>query len=131
LFRPSDASHLQDPSRHIPRVATLYALGGGTSGYEGILHGGLTATLFDESLSIVHELNTALKKSSSAFTSVSVTSSLNIRYLAPVDITEEAVCVVAEVKAILGREMTMHAELINSRGARLATAESVFVTVRA
>ncbi|RYP83311.1 hypothetical protein DL770_005407 [Monosporascus sp. CRB-9-2] len=129
LFRPSDPSHLDDPLRHIPRVASLFALGDGTSGYEGILHGGLTATLLDESISIVHEINTVLGKTGCVFAAISVTASLNIRFLAPVATTEAAVCVTAWVEEIQGRNTTMKAEITNSKGDKLAEAESVFVAV--
>ncbi|OAA72442.1 polyketide synthase [Cordyceps fumosorosea ARSEF 2679] len=60
LFRPSDLNHVEDPERPILRVSTLIAFGAGTSGYEGIVAGGLIATVLDESLSIVNELNSAL-----------------------------------------------------------------------
>ncbi|KAF4505885.1 hypothetical protein G6O67_007788 [Ophiocordyceps sinensis] len=129
LFRPSDPRHLDDPLRPIPRVASLYALGDGTSGYEGILHGGLTATLLDESISVVHELNTALGKTGCIFAAINVTASLNIRFLAPVATTEAAVCVTAWMEDIQGRNTVMKAELTNSKGDKLAVAESVFAAV--
>lgn len=129
LFRPSDPPHLGDGSRYIPRVASLYALGDATSGHDGILHGGLTATLLDESFSIVHEINTALAKTNSAFEGPSVTASLNVRYLAPIATTEAAVCVTAWVEDIQGPNMTMKAEVTNSAGEKLAKADSVFVTL--
>ncbi|KAI1184906.1 hypothetical protein F5B17DRAFT_442267 [Nemania serpens] len=129
LIRPSDASHLEDATRHIPRVASLYALGDGTSGFEGILHGGLTTTLLDESLNIVHEINTALGKTCGVFAGISVTASLNVRFVAPVATTEEAICVTAWVEEIRGRYTTLKAELTNGEGDRLAEAEGVFAGV--
>ncbi|KJZ72199.1 hypothetical protein HIM_08464 [Hirsutella minnesotensis 3608] len=129
LFRPSDPSHLKDPSRPILRVATLFALGGGTSGYEGILHGGLTATLLDESLSVVNELNTALGKTACLFAGISVTASLNVRFLAPVATTEAAVCVTTWVEGMQGLKTILKGEMTNSKGSKLADAESVFVAV--
>lgn len=129
LFRPSDPPHLRDRTRYISRVASLYALGAATSGHEGILHGGLTATLLDESFSIVHEINSALEKANSAFVGPSVTASLNVRYLAPIATTEAVVCVTAWVEDIQGPNMTMKAEVTNSEGEKLAKADSVFITL--
>ncbi|KAJ4163486.1 hypothetical protein LMH87_005210 [Akanthomyces muscarius] len=60
LFRPSNPDHVEDPTRPILRAATLVAFGVGTSGFEGIIHGGFISTILDESLSIVNELNSAL-----------------------------------------------------------------------
>ncbi|KAL7940419.1 polyketide synthase [Trichoderma barbatum] len=131
LFRPSDSSHIRDLSRPILRVATLFALGDGTSGYEDILHGGLTAALLDESLGVVNELNTALGKTGDPFAAVSVTASLNINYLAPIPVTEAAVCVTAWVESINGRKTMMRGEVTNSKGEKLATSKSVWVAVEA
>ncbi|KAL4751939.1 hypothetical protein BDW72DRAFT_192450 [Aspergillus terricola var. indicus] len=127
LFRLADASHLGDPLRPILRVTSLFALGSGTSGHRGILHGGFTATLLDESISIIHEINAALGKTGSVFSGSSVTASLSIRYLAPILITEPAVCVAAWVEDIQEYNTRMKAVLMNSRGERLAEAEAVFV----
>ncbi|KAJ6439257.1 hypothetical protein O9K51_07142 [Purpureocillium lavendulum] len=131
LFRPCDDSHLKDPERPILRVATLFAFGAGTSGYEGILHGGLIATLLDESLAIVNELNSALGKIGSVFTTVSVTASLNIRFLAPVPVTEEAVCVTTWIDNVQGRKTIMKGEMTDAKGGKLVTVESVWVAVGA
>lgn len=130
LFRPSDPSHLDDPLRHISRVASLFALGESTSGYQGVLHGGLTATLLDESLSIVHEINTALGKMGYVFAAINVTASLNISFMAPIATTESIVCVTAWIEEIQGRNTIMKAELTNSAGDKLVEAESVFIAVQ-
>jgi amino acid adenylation domain-containing protein len=131
LFRPLNSSHIYDHSKPILRVATLFALGDGTSGYENILHGGLIAALLDESLGVVNELNTSLGKTGDPFAAVSVTSSLNINYLAPVAVTEAVVCVTAWVESINGRKTMMRGEVTNSKGEKLATAKSVWVAVEA
>lgn len=131
LFRPSDSSHIHDLSRPILRVVTLFALGESISGYEDILHGGLTAAFLDESLGVVNELNTALGKTGDPFAAVSVTASLSINYLAPIPVTEAAVCVTAWVESINGRKTMMRGEVTNSKGEKLATAKSVWVAVEA
>lgn len=129
LFRPSDPDHVEDPTRPIFRAATLVAFGAGTSGFEGIIHGGLISTILDESLSIVNELNSALGKSGSAFASVSVTASLNVQFLAPVRVTEEAVCVTTWIDKFEGRRTIMRGEMVDSAGNRLATVDSVWAAV--
>lgn len=129
LFRPSNPDHVGDPTRPILRAATLVAFGAGTSGFEGIIHGGLISTILDESLSIVNELNSALGKSGSAFASVSVTASLNVQFLAPVRVTEEAVCVTTWIDKFEGRRTIMRGEMADSARNRLATVDSVWAAV--
>ncbi|KFY29656.1 hypothetical protein V494_08573 [Pseudogymnoascus sp. VKM F-4513 (FW-928)] len=129
LFRPSNPGHIGDPTRPILRVATLVAFGAGTSGFEGITHGGLIATVLDESLSIVNELNSALGKSGPAFSTVSVTASLNIRFLAPLLVTEDVVCVTTWIDKSEGRRTTMKGEMVDSVGNKLATVDSVWAGV--
>ncbi|UNI16912.1 hypothetical protein JDV02_003300 [Purpureocillium takamizusanense] len=130
LFRPDDASQLRDPSRPILRVASLFALGGGTSGYGGIVHGGLIATILDESLGFVNELNTALGKEGDLFSASSVTASLNVKFLAPVTTTEKAICVTSWIEAMQGRKTILKAEVTNGKGEKLAVAESIWVAVK-
>ena len=89
LFRPSDSSELHDPSRPIRRVVSLFALGDDTTGFEGIVHGGLISTLFDESFEIVNELNAALSKNGYRAFSISVTAFLSVKFLAPVRSKEQ------------------------------------------
>ncbi|KAI1161791.1 hypothetical protein F5B18DRAFT_653233 [Nemania serpens] len=83
----------------------------------------------DESLNIVHERNTALDKMCGVFAGISVTASLNVRFVAPIATTEEVVCVTTWAKKIRGCYTTMKAELTNAKGERLAEAEDVFVGV--
>lgn len=129
LFRPSDASHFYDPSRPIDRVTTLFGMGHRTSGHKGIVHGGLIATMLDESLGIVSQLNVALGKSGYSPTALYVTASLNIRYLAPLTTTETVVCVTAMIENMQGRNTALRAELTNSKGEIVAAAESLWVAV--
>ncbi|ODA81382.1 hypothetical protein RJ55_04347 [Drechmeria coniospora] len=129
LFRPSDADHARDPLRPINRVVSLFALGNGTAGHEGILHGGLTATLLDESISILHEINAALAKSGAAFAGANVTASLTVKFLAPIATAEPALCVAVWLEEVQGLYTTVKAELTNSRGQRLAAAESTYAAV--
>ncbi|OAR01528.1 hypothetical protein LLEC1_01510 [Akanthomyces lecanii] len=129
LFRASDPHQVGDPTRPILRVSTLVAFGSGTSGFEGIIHGGLISTILDESLSIVNELNSALGKAGLAFTTVNVTASLNVQFLAPVPVTEEAVCVTTWVDSFEGRRTIMKGEMVDSKGNRLVTVDSVWASV--
>ncbi|UNI16131.1 putative PKS/NRPS-like protein biosynthetic cluster [Purpureocillium takamizusanense] len=132
LFRPSDAAHLADASRPIQRVVTLFALGDGTSGFPGMVHGGLIATLLDESLGAVNELNAALGKrqqGGGTSTNINVTASLSIEYLAPLTTMEEVVCVTAWLAGVRGQKTIVKAEVSDSRGGILAAAESTWATV--
>ncbi|KYK59064.1 thioesterase family protein [Drechmeria coniospora] len=129
-FRPQDAEHLHDPSRPITCISSLWALDEGLSGYEGILHGGMTTTMVDETLGVIHEINTALGKSGSLFAASSVTASLSIKFLRPIPV-EGAVCVTASVEAMEGRKTRLKAEVVGATGETLAVAESVWIAVRA
>ncbi|KAJ6437498.1 thioesterase superfamily protein [Purpureocillium lavendulum] len=129
LFRPSDALQTRDPSRPILRVATLFALGDGTSGHGGIMHGGLVATILDESLGAINELNTALGKKGGVFSSSHVTGSLSIKFLAPVATSENAICVTSWMERVQGRKSVIKAEIINAVGEKLAMAESIWIAV--
>ncbi|KAK4076963.1 uncharacterized protein Triagg1_3930 [Trichoderma aggressivum f. europaeum] len=129
LFRPSDTYHLEDTSRPIVRVATLFALGRYTSGHKGIVHGGLIATLLDESLGIVSQVNTAFKKSGFHSTDIYVTGSLNIRFLAPLTTHEDVVCLTAWVENIQSRNIALKANMTNSSGKTFAVADSLWVAV--
>ena len=94
------------------------------------MHGGLTATILDESLGVVNELNTALGKEGSLFSASSVTASLSVKFLAPVATAEKAICVTSWVEGMQGRKTIMKAEVTNGKGEKLAVAESVWVAVK-
>ncbi|TWU71037.1 hypothetical protein ED733_001534 [Metarhizium rileyi] len=84
FFRPDDETHLRDPARPIKRVDTLFAVGEGLTGYHGIIHGGMTMTMVDESMGTVNEINTVLGKDGLVHKLSSVTASLEINFLRPV-----------------------------------------------
>ncbi|PHH90384.1 hypothetical protein CDD83_3834 [Cordyceps sp. RAO-2017] len=129
LFRPDDAAHVRDPARPIGRVSTLYALGDGLSGYRGILHGGVVATLMDETLGIVHELNAVLGKAGAAPAgATNVTARLAVSFRRPVPVPGH-VRVTAWVCAVDGRKTRMACEVAGPDGTVMAEAESVWVMV--
>lgn len=76
------------------RVTALCALGDDLCGYESLVHGGLMATLIDETLGVVGELNAALGKTVAAEPVLNVTASLDIRFLRPVP-ADADICVTA------------------------------------
>ncbi|KAM4054507.1 thioesterase superfamily protein [Hirsutella rhossiliensis] len=129
LFRPDDAHHLRDPSRPVARVSALFSFGDGLSGYEGLLHGGMAATMMDETLGTINELNKALAKADALFDASSVTASLNITFRRPIPVQGE-VCVTAWVESIQGRKTNMKCELTGPDGKVLASATSTWVALK-
>lgn len=129
FFRPDDAHHLRDPARPIVRVSALFSFGDGLSGYEGLLHGGMTATMMDETLGTINELNKALAKANALYDASSVTASLSIAFRRPVRVPGE-VCITAWVEDIQGRKTNMKCELTGPDDELLASATSTWVALR-
>ncbi|EQK97646.1 thioesterase family protein [Ophiocordyceps sinensis CO18] len=129
LFRPDDAEHLRDPCRPIARVAALFSIGEGLCGYEGVLHGGMAATMMDETLGSINELNKALAKADTLYDASSVTAALNITFRRPIPVQGE-VCVTAWVEGIRGRKTNMKCELTGPDGEVLALATSIWVALK-
>ncbi|KAI5365505.1 Putative Thioesterase domain, HotDog domain superfamily [Septoria linicola] len=134
----------EDP---IEEVTTLYKVGDGMNGHPEIIHGGVTATLIDESMGIlqsinkdrIHMRNVQAGKADgeippeglSAFTAY-----LNVKYLKPVR-TPGAIAVVAKRVKKEGRKEFLFAELKQCHDAGeddegeivvCASGESLFVT---
>ncbi|RFU78503.1 hypothetical protein TARUN_3750 [Trichoderma arundinaceum] len=129
FFHPEDEEHLHDPARPIMHVSSLFAVGEGLSGYEGVLHGGMIMTMVDESMGVLHEINMALGKVGSVFGAASVTAGLEIKFLKPGPINE-AVLVNAWVDSVEGRKTRIKCEVRDGRGIELAKCSSTWVSVK-
>jgi acyl-coenzyme A thioesterase PaaI-like protein len=135
----------------IPAVKTLYALGPALDGFARVLHGGLVATLLDETMGVLLTTNEqhvvrafAPAPSSSdadarreenrrgaaesGGTIDCVTASLQVRFRAPVRTPAAAVMVEARVVRAEGRRLYLRAELSGETGL-CAIGEAVFVRV--
>ncbi|PNP46908.1 hypothetical protein TGAMA5MH_01861 [Trichoderma gamsii] len=129
FFHTEDETHIQDPSRPIMHVSTLFALGEGVCGYEGVLHGGMVMTMADESMGVLHDINNALGKVGSTFGAANVTASLEIKFLKPGPINE-TVLVNAWVDSVEGRRTNIKCEIRDGRGIEIAKCTSTWVSVR-
>lgn len=88
-------------------------------GYHGILHGGIQATLLDEIASWV--VYVKLKRSG-------VTSSLNIRYLKPVKISDGKIKLEAKVRQMRRNIAEIEARLTNNQGETCAEGTITYFT---
>ncbi|KAG6323694.1 hypothetical protein E4U44_001918 [Claviceps purpurea] len=123
------ASQLHDPTQPIQRVDTLFSLGDGLSGYEGLLHGGMTATMMDEAMGAVNEINTALGKEGLVYQRSSVTAEMEIQFLRPVRVPG-VVCVAAWREGGEGRKTRMRCEVRDGEGEVLVRGRSTWVAMK-
>ncbi|KAG5985376.1 hypothetical protein E4U55_003604 [Claviceps digitariae] len=127
---PPQATHLHHPSHPIQTVHTLFSLGHALTGYEGLIHGGLTATMMDEAMGTVNEINTALGKDGLVHQRSSVTAEMDIKFLRPVP-APGVVCVTAWTEGIEGRKTRMRCEVKDGEGTVLARGSSTWIALKA
>jgi len=119
LFRrPSHSSrNAKDECR------TLLALRPGLDGYPGVCHGGITATVLDEIMSIL----VAVCRDSQGLEPDNLTADLRVRYLRPVP-TPSVVLVTAKVRDVQKeRKYFVDAEMVDEHGVVLAKGEGLFI----
>ncbi|KAH6608450.1 hypothetical protein Trco_001796 [Trichoderma cornu-damae] len=129
FFHAEDETHVQDPARPIMHVSSLFAVGDGVSGYEGVLHGGMVMTMADESMGVLQEINLALGKIGDVFGAASLTAGLEIKFLKPGPVNE-TVLVNAWVDGVEGRKTRIKCEVRDGRGIELAKCSSAWVSVK-
>ncbi|EGY21315.1 uncharacterized protein VDAG_02839 [Verticillium dahliae VdLs.17] len=112
----------------IPQVSVLFALGPGMAGYPAVLHGGVTALLFDELLGMLGERNRDLGRGDAIFTMKPATATMNVRYLRPIA-TPSVVLGVGTIASITGRKMLLRGEIRDAEGNVVATCESLWVAM--
>lgn len=104
-------------------VRTLLALREGLDGYSRVCHGGITATLLDEIMSIL----VAVCRESQGLNPDNLTADLRVRYLRPVP-TPSVVLVTAKIRDIQKqRKYFVDAELVDEHGVPLAKGEGLFI----
>ncbi|PNH39468.1 hypothetical protein VD0004_g7430 [Verticillium dahliae] len=128
---PAPAATTADGSARgpaIPQVSVLFALGPGMAGYPAVLHGGVTALLFDELLGMLGERNRDLGRGDAIFTMKPATATMNVRYLRPIA-TPSVVLGVGTIASITGRKMLLRGEIRDAEGNVVATCESLWVAM--
>ena len=102
------------------RVFCRYVARREHEGYDGVLHGGVTASLLDE-------LMGELVQRQGIY---AVTGELTVRYLLPVQ-TGDELTGMAEIVGIEGRKIKVHATAKLPDGTIAATGDGVFVKIKA
>lgn len=109
---------------HTDEVRRLISLGDGMNGKAHTLHGGITATLMDDSMGIL-----LLSSKLSPATRTIVTARLNISYKQFIE-TPQIIMVVARLREITGRKIHVEAWIENAEGTILAAGESVWIRIK-
>lgn len=117
----------KDELSNVAEVNAFITFGHLVGGYPGILHGGIVATVLDETLSFITP-GARLRWQNHSAAEV-VTAYLNTRYLKPVDIPGTFLVRVWLVKAE-GRKTFVAGSIENERGEKVAEADALFVEVR-
>lgn len=127
---PEREQLLADPKRYVESISTLFELGPGLSGNPDILHGGATMAMVDEAMGALIEVNAALGKDAEAFRSVSVTATLEIKFLQPVP-TGQAVIATTWMESTERRKTRLRCEVRDEAGEELARVTSTWVALKA
>lgn len=117
----------QDDLGNLPEVQSFVTLGDLVSGYPGISHGGIVATVLDETLSFISPGSRWRWQKQSA--PEVVTAYLNTRYLRPVQVPGTYLVRVWLVRAE-GRKTFVEGCIENANGERVAEADALFVEAR-
>jgi acyl-coenzyme A thioesterase PaaI-like protein len=115
----------------IEEVRVLVSLGSEMNGGPDMLHGGIAATIMDETLSNLMTLNNETHQEEEHPSSTSmVTARLDVSYFRPIK-TPGTYLVIARCKEKVkgGRKLTLQAEIRNGEGVVLSRADSVWVRV--
>jgi acyl-coenzyme A thioesterase PaaI-like protein len=113
--------------RRIEEVATFFSLGKGMNGYPHVCHGGMVATMLDETMALLLSSNKDLENA--AIRTETVTVYLNVQYLKPVA-TPQTVVVTAMLREIKGRKHYIDGTIMNKSGEALAKAETLWMALK-
>lgn len=130
FFHAPSPSAAKEANRNITEIVTLVEAGDGVSGFPGLMHGGISASLLDESMGNILDLNGALRKEARAFTTPNVTGGLDIKYLKPVP-TNAVLYIRAIVEEMDGRKTKIRGEIKNENGEVLVKCESKWIALKA
>ncbi|KAJ0158890.1 hypothetical protein CTA2_10686 [Colletotrichum tanaceti] len=111
----------------IREIKALLTLRSGVNGYPNVSHGGIVATVLDETIGMICSIN----KAEGGLTSEEsyMTAYLNVTYVRPVATPQTVLCVV-EVVSVKGRKWLIEGRIEDEEGRVLAKAESLFVRLK-
>lgn len=111
----------------VDEARMFMTLGEGMNGAPFMLHGGIVATLMDDSLGALMSVN--MDEDNEPLSSSTVTAYLNVQYLEPVG-TPQTVMVVATSRERKGRKFYLNSEIRDEEGNVLAKADSLWLRVQ-
>ncbi|KAH7275074.1 HotDog domain-containing protein [Fusarium solani] len=129
FFHAPSTDVAKDPSHSITETVTLVSLGDGLSGFPGVTHGGMIASLLDESMGTIFDLNSTLRKQARAFQTPNVTGGLDIKFLKPVP-TNGVYYITSTVDETDGRKTRIRCDLKDKDGEVLAKCSSKWVALK-
>lgn len=129
LLRAKSPAAALDSARAITEIDTFVSVGDGVSGFPNVVHGGIVASLLDESMGAIFDLNVTLGKDARAFQSNNVTAGLNVTYLKPVP-TNSVLHIAVKVEEMNGRKTKIQCDLKDEKGMVLAKCSSTWVTLK-
>lgn len=100
-------------------VVALYNLTSNVCGHKGLVHGGLTAAMFDETFGVVMFAHPSVPR-------YTFTASLTVNYRKPLP-AAQTVAIVAGVERVDGRKVYMTGTLVDADGTVYADATALFV----
>ncbi|RMJ22924.1 Thioesterase superfamily [Aspergillus sp. HF37] len=109
-----------------PYFVTFVHLGSGVNGYQDTVHGGVLASLFDETLGLCAE---TFRQFASKDRARLYTASLTVSYRSPVT-TPGVVLVKTWVQQVEGRKWFLEAQLLDADGMLKAEAKSLYIGIR-
>ncbi|KAK2044472.1 thioesterase superfamily protein [Colletotrichum somersetense] len=110
----------------IRELKALLTLGAGVNGFPNVSHGGIVATILDETIGTIFGINETEGLTPDASY---MTAYLNVTYVRPVDTPQTVLCV-AEVVRVKGRKWWIRGRIEDREGRVLAKAESLFVRLK-
>ena len=113
--------------QQIDEAFTLYAIGSGMNGMPGGAHGGIVATLLDETLSFLIARNLDLEQA--AVRPQVVTAYLNTQYLKTLE-TPATVLVTVRLTGKEGRKWYLEGSIGNGEGEVFAKAQSLWIELK-
>jgi acyl-coenzyme A thioesterase PaaI-like protein len=134
-FYPTHSASVSSSSPdllHISSLSTIYQLGKDMNGGPNMLHGGIIATLLDDTIGTLLTVNKTPK--GDPLSRKTVTAELKVGYKRPVFTPSVVMCVVRVVKRV-GRKVWFEGELLGEfeeeggRGSILARCESMWVVI--
>ncbi|OHW90458.1 thioesterase superfamily protein [Colletotrichum incanum] len=110
----------------VRELRAFLTLRAGVNGYPNVSHGGIVATVLDETIGMIFLVN----KTEGLMSAESyMTAYLNVTYVRPVETPQTVLCVV-EVVRVKGRKWWIQGRIEDREGRVLAKAESLFVRLK-